>query len=58
MATGRSGGCGKSVPGAAAKGTGAEAERAAAPRLSTAGGPARAAPWTPSCATSGLAQVR
>lgn len=58
MGAGRSGGCGKSVPGAVAKGTGQGAGPAVTPRLSMEGSPVRAVLWSQSCAILGLAQVR
>ncbi|KAI1236572.1 hypothetical protein IHE44_0014825 [Lamprotornis superbus] len=58
MGAGQNGGCGKSVQGAVAKGTGQEAGPAVTPQLSTEGSRVRAVLWSQSCAILGLAQTR
>lgn len=58
MGAGQSGGFGKNVQGAVAKGTGQEAGPAVTPQLSMQGSPVRAVLWSQSCAILGLAQVR
>lgn len=58
MATGQSGGFGKSVQRAVDKVTGPEPESAAIHQLSTVGSHVMVALWIQSCAILGLARVR